>query len=70
MISDKDKALDSKVLEKLLCEESRTEADPKVATPATAPKATGAPQWQVEESKATPFVSDFFFSHSDKVLGI
>lgn len=70
MALEKDKAQDSKVLEKLLSEESRAEAEPKAAAPAKAPNVTGSPQWQVEESKATPFVSDFFFSHSDKVLGI
>lgn len=70
MTTEKDKAQDSKVLEKLLCEESRAETEPKAAAAAKTPCVTGAPQWHVEESKATPFVSDFFFSHSDKVLGI
>jgi len=30
----------------------------------------GEPHWNVDDSKPTPFVSDFFHSHPDKVLGI
>ena len=66
------KPLESKVVESLTQEGSPAEQAPREGTHPKSenPHAATGPKWQVENSKATPFVNDFFFSHPDKVLGI
>ncbi|MCE9624752.1 MAG: hypothetical protein K8R69_04745 [Deltaproteobacteria bacterium] len=63
----------SEILQELIREDSPTgkSANPK---PSKVKEQTGdqssGPHWQVQGTKPTPFVDDFFLSHPDKVLGI
>lgn len=69
MAKPKDQSIDSKVLEGLLREEIRGECENQPSASRPRVPATSGPHWNVKEAKETPFVSDFFFSHSDKILG-
>ena len=70
MALQKEKSLDSQILEELLREEIRNDPEKKPVVAPCRNASTVGPHWHVEEAKETPFVSDFFFSHPDKILGI
>jgi len=61
----------SEILQELTREDSQAgkATNPKPTKRHAAQEPSG-PQWQVRDTKPTPFVNDFFLSHPDKVLGI